>query len=237
MNDDQKLLAQVAPAANMQAGAIAAELLLHELAQKLAANMVLAGELQRVRSAMAATNGHLDQAITAAKAAQQSGAVARAKLDVTHDFLAGVFGHKGEDKPDLETLLNRARAASEALDGLENFRAAVRDLVDEGEVLAPGTCATMADSDLLATLEAVMKGPRGGDPVIIDWGVVTRLRAVMGHMRGNRLPSAISLLDAVIDELVNEIEPPRPENEAEMAEATAADRKIKEDKEDFEPAM
>jgi hypothetical protein len=31
---------------------------------------------------------------------------------------------------------------------------------------------------------------------------VVRLRAVLGHMKGNRVPSAIGLLESVIDEIV-----------------------------------
>jgi hypothetical protein len=222
-------LAAYMPAATIQAAEAASSMLMRELAQKMAANMALASELQRARSAVAASGGHLDLATKAAKAAQESGAVARAKLDVTHDALAAVFGHKGEDKADLETLLDRAKAAAAALDNLQNFRAAVCDIVDEGRLLTT-TAVSAPDAELLTTLEAIIKGARVGEPAI-GWGLVTRLRAIMGHLRGNRLPSAIGLLDAVIDELISSVEPPAPENEDELAEATAADLKIKENKE------
>lgn len=224
--------------AALQAGQITSALLIGELAQKLAANRLLAEQAQLLRSSLAATTGQLDETIKVAKSAQQSGALARARLDVVHDALAQAFGHKGEAKPDLEVLLDRARAASDALDNLQNFRSAVRDLVDEGRLLTEARVVA-PDSELLLTLEAVLRGKRGCDEESVDADAVSRLRAVMGHLRGNRIPSAISLLDAVIDELTSEIEPPHrdPDQEDELAQATAADRIIKESKEDSEPPM
>lgn len=214
---EQQLMAAVLPQANFEAGRLAAEALMHQLAQKLAANMVLASDLQDARHKVANLLAQRTTFDPWMRANGWDGVQNR------EDWIAQAFQRRADllqasDKDRLE-LLAFANGVRHVLDcgHMPSFEALPSELKD-----------TLAHVD-----RKVREADSKAEPATVDWGVITRLRAVMGHLRGSRYPSAISLLDSVIDELTSEIEPTRsPENSRELAEATAADRKIKEDKED-----
>jgi hypothetical protein len=273
---EQQLMAAVLPQANFEAGRLAVEALMHQLAQKLAANMVLASDLQDARHKVEnflARRAVLDKWLKAMgwdgvqnredwmaqkfnamaedlQTARQDAMGMEAANEAIFERLFEAFGEpeerlprgnrpQGVKIPDTNTLLARAISANEDRLKRMAFVDAVRHILDFGWL--PETPEMPAG--LREALEHVDRKVREADskaaPATVDWGVITRLRSVLGHLRGNRLPSATSLLDAVIDELTSQVEPQvvSPDQEDELAEATAADRKIKENKEDPQPAM
>lgn len=243
MNNDQaqKLLSAKFPAAAVQAAHIGTGLLIDELTNKLAANMVLAEELQAARQNAHKAGTSLMDAARKLVDEQERAKNALAQLAVVHDFLGEKFCTPGEDLPSLETLLDRAAGATLERREMLAFVNGVKHVLDEGHM--PRTDGWPEElRDTLAYVDRlVRKADANADagPVEADWGVIQRLRAVLGHLRGGRYPSAISLLDPVIDELTSQVEPQvvSPDQEDELPVATAADRKIKENKEDPQPAF
>jgi hypothetical protein len=210
---DDELIAKALPAATQQAGALAATLLMDQLSQKIAANEVLAWHLQDANHKAAMLqdervklNETVAKLTAEADKRRKEVLAAEAKNEVVYEALCAILGFPVVPNlaPSFEKLLDAVRSN-------EKERAELAEKIDQLQArLAPA-----ADDAQTAP----------------DWGVVVRLRAVLGHMKGNRVPSAIGLLESVIDELISSVEPPAPENEDELAEATAADLKIKENKE------